>query len=324
MTELNRPDAAERVAAMLMEKYPKTAGVLASVLAARGRRDEALKLYIEAIKIGDPDNVREAARNSLALITRDKHDPATIAMAEKVIDSARAKDPTSSDLLAMAGYLRHFQDRYQEEVDIYKDALEGKPDDFTLMNNMAWTLSEGLNKPEEALARINEAIKKSILVPPHFYDTRGVIYTRLGKVDEAIRDLELAVQDRPTGLTWAHLARAYHKAGKLDKFREARDQAKKARPPLTPDMLEKTDRAELEPLIFGQGIAVRSSFRGSRFAVGRTTGNPPNSLSCRSANRGPTNCEPIYALGLRRLYLAGPHRRPRARRDRLGRRRRSP
>ena len=119
------------------------------------------------------------------------------------------------------------------------------------MNNMAWTLSEGLNKPEQALEQINDAINKSVLVPPQFYDTRGVILTRLGKYDEAIRDLELAVQRPPHRPVWAHLARAYHKASLLDKFREARDRAKNAKPPLTPDMLEKTDRAELEPLIFG-------------------------------------------------------------------------
>ena len=252
LMELNKPAAAERVAAMLIKKFPQSVGVAASVAAAQGHRDEALKLYIDAIKIGDPANIHEAARNSLALITRDQFDPASIALAEKVIDAARVKDAASTDLLAMAGYLRHFQGRYDDEVEIYKEALTGQPDDFNLMNNMAWTLSEGLKQPERALELINDAMNRSFHIPPHFYDTRGVIYTRLGKTDEAIRDLELAVRERPNAVVWAHLARAYHKAGKLDKFREARDKAKGAKPPLTPDMLEKTDRGELEPLIFGK------------------------------------------------------------------------
>lgn len=251
LVELNQPSPAERVAKTLLTKFPKSGGVLAAVVARQGRRQEALDLYAGVISDGDPANVREAARNALALITRDKFDPASIAMAEKVIDDARKKDPTSSDLLAMAGYLRHFQNRYEDEIKIYEVALAGQPEDFNLMNNMAWTLSEGLHKPEQALERINDAIRKSLIVPPNFYDTRGVIYTRLGKYKEAITDLKMAVQDRPTGQIWAHLARAYYKANLMDDFKKARDNAKNATPPLTPDMLEKADRAELEPLIFG-------------------------------------------------------------------------
>jgi tetratricopeptide (TPR) repeat protein len=252
MVELDQPDAALRVARKLFEKYPKSGGVLAAVLARQGQREEALKLYIKTIEDGDRNNVREAARNSLALITRDKFDPASIALAEKVIDAARVKDPKSSELLAMAGYLRHFQNRFDDELKIYEEALIGQPEDFTLMNNMAWTLSEGLKKPEVALERINQAINKTVLTPAQLYDTRGCIYTRLGRFKDAIQDLELAARERPTGLIWAHLARAYHKAGQMDKFEEARQHALNSTPPLTPDMIEDAERPELEPLIFGK------------------------------------------------------------------------
>ncbi len=252
MVELGQREAALRVADLLLQKFPKTAGVKAAVLAEQGKREDALKLYLEVIKEGDPANVREAARNSLALITRDKFDPASIIMAEKVIDAARLKDDKSSDLLAMAGYLRHFQGRYQDEIDIYEKAFALQPNDFTLLNNMAWTISEGLHKPEDALQKINEAINKVKVVPAHLYDTRGCIYTRLKQYDKAIRDLELATKVRPTGVVWAHLARAYKGAGKQADFERARDRAKNATPPLTPDMLEGADRAEIEPLIFGK------------------------------------------------------------------------
>ncbi len=248
--ELNQADRALKVATLLMEKFPSSAGVKATVLASLGRRDEALKLYLEVVKTGNPSNIRDAARNSLALISRDKASPASIAMAESVIDSARKKDPNDPDLLAMAGYIRHYQNRFEEEVKIYEEALYGLPDDYNLLNNLAWALCEGVQKPEQALERINQAIKKAPVVPSSFYDTRGVILTRLGKYDEAIRDLQFAVVDRPTGLVWAHLARAYHKANRMDDFKKARDNAKKATPPLTPDLLEKSDRGELERLIF--------------------------------------------------------------------------
>ena len=243
-----------RVASLLLDKFPKTAGVKAAVLARQGRREEALKLYLKTIEAGDPKNVREAARNSLALITRDKFDPASIALAEKVIDAARLKDPTSTDLLAMAGYLRHYQGRYDDEIKIYEEALVGQPEDFALMNNLAWTLSEGQNKPEAALARINEAIKKSDPVPAQLLRHPGLhLHPSRASYDEAIRDLELAVRDRPTGLIWAHLARAYKMAGRSDDFEKARDRAKAAKPPLVIAELETAERAELEALIFGEG-----------------------------------------------------------------------
>lgn len=250
LLELDQPAAAERVAGLLKARYPKTSDVLAAVLARQGRRDEALKLYLDAIEQGEPAQILEAARNTLALIARDQSEPASVGLAETVIDAARRKDPKSPELLAMAGYVRHFQGRYDEEVRIYEEALAGKPNDPQLLNNLAWTLSEGLKRPEQALTRIDEAIRKGRPVRPQFYDTRGVIYTRLGRHAEAIRDLELAVLDRPTGLVWAHLARAYHKAGKADKFREARGKARSANPPLTPEAVEALERAELVPLIF--------------------------------------------------------------------------
>lgn len=254
MADLEEPAAALRVASLLLDKFPNTAGVKAAVLAQQGKRKEALTLYLKTIEAGDPGNVREAAKNSLALITRDKFDPASIALAEQVIDAARKKDPKSPDLLAMNGFLLHFQSRFADEVKVYEEALIGQPDDFTLMNNMAWTLSECMNKPEAALETINAAIKKSNPVPPQLYDTRGCIYTRMGKLDLAIRDLELAVRDRPTGIIWAHLARAYHKkGGRAADFERARQRALNATPPLNPAEIEPAERAEIEALIFGTG-----------------------------------------------------------------------
>ena len=252
LVELDDPAAAEKVARMLVDKYPRDSGVLAAVLARQGKRDEALKLYLKAIEVGDANIIREAAQNTLAMISRDNYDPSTIALAESVIKAAREKDPKNPDLLSMAGYLAHYQQRYDEEIKLYEDALANQPNDVQLLNNMAWTLCEGKNQPEKALQVVNTAIAKAGGILPQFYDTRGVIYTRLGKYPEAIQDLELARLDRPTAIVWAHLARAYAKAGMTEKFEEAREKAKNATPPLKPEGIEKGEREELSALIFGK------------------------------------------------------------------------
>jgi predicted Zn-dependent protease len=114
---------------------------------------------------------------------------------------------------------------------------------------MAWTISVSLNEPAKGLDRINKAFSNSANPPPQFYDTLGVILTKLDRIDDAIRNLELAVKDRPTPLVYAHLARAYHRKKMTDKFRQNRDLAKKNG--LTIDKIDKDERDELGKLIFG-------------------------------------------------------------------------
>jgi predicted Zn-dependent protease len=247
IAELEDDNAALRVAELLVAKYPKSKGLKAAILARTGDRKEALKLLLDVVQDGDTATIIEAAQNSLAQIALDKYDPATIELSKQVIDAALAKDPTNSELRTMTGYVHHYQGRYADELKVYQDVLASKPEDFKLKNNMAWTLSERQNKPEEALKYINEAIRQSGDVPAQFYDTRGCIYTRMGKYDEAIHDLTLATREDPSPTTWAHLARAYKKAGKDAEYTKAKEQAIKAG--LTIDMIEKADRPELESIL---------------------------------------------------------------------------
>ncbi len=249
-------EAAETVANLMAELWPETSWVLATVLAHQGKQEEALKAYRSTVIASKPEAIRELARNTLALATSGKPDPNRLATAETVIEAALDREPEANDLIIMKGYLRHFQQRYQEEVDLYLKALQNKPSDFTFLNNLAWTLCEGLKKPNDALKWVNEAFERTGQSYPQFHDTRGVIYTRLGDLDKAIQDLETAVLGRPTGTVLAHLARAYHKAGRLDDFRRTRDRAREAG--LTPDQLEPTDRDELAPLLFESGETAKT------------------------------------------------------------------
>jgi tetratricopeptide (TPR) repeat protein len=124
--------------------------------------------------------------------------------------------------------------------------LKSNPANFLFLNNMAWTLSEHLGRPEEAIKRAEEAIKKAGALP-FILDTRGVIFTRLDKIDAALADLEAAARDLPTGPVYFHLARAYQKKGKPDDARKYRDLATKAG--LTRDQLQGAERAEWDAVI---------------------------------------------------------------------------
>ena len=64
-----------------------------------------------------------------------------------------------------------------------------------VLNNLAWVLSEGMNQPAAALEKIDELIKlKGSNVES--LDTRGVILLRLGRAEEAVKDLEQVTQAR--------------------------------------------------------------------------------------------------------------------------------
>ena len=252
------PALSVEIARQIAETWPADLWLVPSALSRQnGHADEALKLFLEAVSKADPNDIPSLVQNALALVTSSgQPDPARLLQAEEVAQAASDRQPDSAALLTMLGYVRHFQRRYADEVALYRQALEKKPDNPDFLNNLAWALCEGLGQPKEALPYVEQAFllaakAASPRVPAQFFDTRGVIRTRLGDLDNAISDLEIAARARPTGSVFAHLARAYHQAGQTDKFQAAVKSALDAK--LTPEQLEPNERKDLVPLIFESG-----------------------------------------------------------------------
>jgi tetratricopeptide (TPR) repeat protein len=74
------------------------------------------------------------------------------------------------------------------------------------LNNVAYALARGGDEVAEALARVDEALALRPSVPG-FRHTRGITLLALGRVDEAIRELE-AVRQTPGGKEIAPLLEA--------------------------------------------------------------------------------------------------------------------
>ena len=115
--------------------------------------------------------------------------------------------------------------RFADEVRLYRAVLERQPQNPVVLNNIAWALSEGMNQPSEAMEQIDELVRIAGR-GAETLDTRGVILTRMSRLDEAIKDLEEAVKVSPTGIHLFHLAQAYQKAGRDAEFRKTRDQVR--------------------------------------------------------------------------------------------------
>jgi hypothetical protein len=114
-----------------------------------------------------------------------------------------------------------------------------------VLNNLAWALSEGLHRPDEALKHVNDLFKVTGSEVPAL-DTRGIILARLGRCDEAVHDMEDVVKAEPTTQHHFHLARVYLTCGRPDDARRSLELALQAG--LTPREVDPAERGELEAL----------------------------------------------------------------------------
>jgi tetratricopeptide (TPR) repeat protein len=243
LDELKLTEVAERIGGQVADLGPQGACAWAGRLAKIGRLEEAAKLLDSAAKAGDP---RNAGRIALQLAASRDSDARWLSQADQLLGMALKGEPASIDLLQAQAYLRHLQSRHQEEIDLYNQVLSRNPSDYLFLNNMAWTLSENMNQPEEGLKKIDEAVAK-LGFDPHISDTRGVILTRLGRHDEAFKELQTAAASLPSAAVFYHLARLSKLANRPQDLLKYRDLAKQSG--LTAADLQATERAEMASIM---------------------------------------------------------------------------
>jgi len=231
-------EAAERVARKLAEESPKGRCMLAELIAGQGRADEAAAELERAAEAGDFEN---AGGTALTLAATRPGEPRWIELADRYLTRAKGSGEPSLPLLERIALLRHFQKRHDEEIELYKQMREKKPDNFLFLNNLAWTLAVDMGRPKEAITYADQAVEMAG-PKPEILDTRGVILTRLGRPDDAIKDLTAAVADSPTPAYLFHLSVAYMKKGDLEQARDFRDRARAAG--LNPETLNGDERGD--------------------------------------------------------------------------------
>jgi tetratricopeptide (TPR) repeat protein len=245
---INQLDAAERVGRRMSENWPKTAWMLSYVLARRGKLDEALKACQKAVDAGALTDAPAAATNLVTTKQQSPVGPPQYRAAEAVVQTALKQLPDNTGLLFARASLLRLLGRSAEAAQIYTSLLKNNPQDHLVLNNLAWTLSEDLQKPNEGLPHIEAAINV-VGRDASLLDTRGVIFTRLGKFDRAIADLEASVKQAPAPIGYFHLARAYQMAGKESEFKKARERAIQLG--LNPGLpqVQPNERAEVEKML---------------------------------------------------------------------------
>lgn len=203
--------------------------VRAMFLVRRGRPDEALAIC-EPLWANPRD--AEIAAGTCINLLGSANPPFDRQQVEKVASrfvEAIKQRTDSSFLVVGLGNCRERQNRYDEAKLLYESVIKRDSHDVsgsvntrnilaTSYNNLAWLLALKDNQGNDALANIDKAIKL-VGALPDFLDTRGVIYLHLNRTQDAIKDLQLAVEADPSPARLFHLAQAYLQNKNTEKAR---------------------------------------------------------------------------------------------------------
>jgi tetratricopeptide (TPR) repeat protein len=132
--------------------------------------------------------------------------------AEDIYKIVLKKNPDSIDAIVGLAILLQMNERYEESGKLYEKAIQIKSDELIALNNLAWIMSEEQGKYVQAL----ELVERGLEQEPDYIDlidTRGVIYSRLGKHQNAIQDFKKCISMYPENFpalaaTHFHLAKA--------------------------------------------------------------------------------------------------------------------
>ena len=256
LVKMNLRDPALKLAGRIATKWPRDAYILASAQAADRQIPDAIRSCRVALDAG---SIRDAIRVAINVAVLKRDDPRTLQVIDELATYALTQAPKDPEVLNYVALLRHLQGRFDEEIALYRLALENSPQSYLFLNNMAWTLCEAVQRYDEALERIDEAIRRDGRVA-QFLDTRGVILARLGRQKEAAVDFEDSIKQEedlikqqqlsnrtPSATTYFHLARTYRELNQPDDYRRCRDMARKLK--LDPTTLDPPDKADLSSVM---------------------------------------------------------------------------
>ncbi len=164
----------------------------------------------------NPDDL-QSLLNVVSMLLRHQKNENAYNMIFELTDKIIAKEPDNIAALQVQAALSNINQDIQKAIERYNQILKYDPENTVAMNNLAWVLSEELNKPNEALKLTEKALEINENYAD-LNDTTGVIYFRLGNYGKSIEKLEKAVSlynnnDPELVNTFFHLGRSHYLAG---------------------------------------------------------------------------------------------------------------
>jgi tetratricopeptide (TPR) repeat protein len=184
--------------------------------------ERQLKLFLQAAELADDPGLLQGQFASLYRL-RSRH-PAAGRAVEAIVNSPE----TPASILEAAGTAAATMGQPKEAKAFLKRAVEKDPRNSVAWNNYAWLVTQ---EPQGDLEDALQAVNNALEVSPdefRFRETRGQVLLRLGRWQEAVKDLEFAANGMP-GSTDVHLslAKAYDALGEQQLARVHREHAER-------------------------------------------------------------------------------------------------
>ncbi len=277
----------KEIAATLAATPESAAGYMgrANILLDRGRFDEAIKDFDQAIQL-DPGNGLALANRAVAKVWKQDY-----AAAARDIEAAAAIAPRNAVLFCARGLLAEQTGKTAEAVAAYTSALEIEPRNAFALGHRALS-RRGRGDRDAALSDSAEAIR----LKPDWIDLylmRANIFRNLGKEEEALKEavaVEAANQRNSYAITVA--ANIYAAFGKNDEAMRAFDRAIA----IKPEAYLYLNRAMQRPK---QDIAARRADLQAGLALDPKDGSIIAAMAGLEADRG--NSQTAIAIYTRAL-----------------------
>ena len=221
-----------RRAVELQPRFAPARAALAELLEDTGRPAEAVDHARAAVEIepGEPQHalrlaasLRAARRSGEAdaveaeLMHAAQGDPGLLgqlawflrrssrqAEAEALVRRVRAARPGQHAATTLLAGLLARDKRHDEAEALYREVLAAQPDDPGVLNDLGYMNADRNVRVAEALQLIDRALRKWPDAP-HLIDSRGWALFRLGRLEEAERELRRALQKRADPDVHEHL-----------------------------------------------------------------------------------------------------------------------
>ena len=154
-------------------------------------------------------------RQMQAQVLREAGDDAG---AYRVLEKGLADHPDAPDLMYDLAMVAEKLDRVDEAEARLKRLVEIKPDDAQALNALGYTLVDRTQRTNEGFDLIERAHKLSP-EDPFILDSMGWALYRLGRLDEAEKYLQRALDGRPDAEIAAHLGEVLWRRGDRDRAR---------------------------------------------------------------------------------------------------------
>jgi tetratricopeptide (TPR) repeat protein len=241
---------AERLYRQTASQEPGGEPRLASYLARRGRARESLEILERSYRTAPPSAIAGVLAE---LRAHGFTSPSEEAMAGQLLQKALDARGRPLELLSLSAEMSSGGGRWEEAERLYREILGRNPHHVMALNNLAMLLALEEKRGDESLRLVEEAIRLSGPQGP-LLDTRGMAYLALGKLREALENLEAAIAESPVPVRLFHRAQAYLRSDRpkaaASSLREAMDRGLK---PEQLHPLERSSLAQLRKQLVGPG-----------------------------------------------------------------------